>query len=223
MLMIPGITPTLPDLTGVKNIIFDFGNILIDLDIPKTWRLLSDLAGDQYDSVMSVLNKNSVFEKFETGQLTDAQFILCIQAALPGEVPATAIKNAWNAMLLGIPAKRFEMLLHLRKNYCVCLLSNTNALHLEHVYRYLQFDLGITDFDTRYFDRTFYSHLVGLRKPDREIYEFVLKEIQAAPAQTLFIDDLAENLVAPAALGIHTYQHDPANEISDILLNGWCI
>lgn len=221
--MIPGIRPALPDLTGVKNIIFDFGNILIDLDIPKTWRLLSDLAGDHYDSVMSVLNKNSVFEKFETGQLTEAQFILCIQAALPGEVSATAIKNAWNAMLLGIPAKRLEMLLHLRKNFHVYLLSNTNALHLEHVYQYLKFDLGIADFDTRYFDRTFYSHLVGLRKPDREIYEFVLKEIQAEPAQTLFIDDLPENLIAPAALGMHTYQHDPVNEISDILLNGWYI
>lgn len=209
-----------PDLAGFKNILFDFGNILIDLDIPKTWQSLSDLAGDQYESAMTILKNAAVFDRFETGLLSEAQLISHIQDALPGDVSATAIVNAWNAMLLGIPAKRLEMLLRLRKTHRVYLLSNTNSLHLDHVYRYLQSAHGITDFDTRYFDRTFYSHLVGLRKPDREIYEFVLGEIRAEPTETIFIDDLVENLVAPAALGLHTYLHDPSDEISEILLNG---
>lgn len=206
-----------PDLNGIEHIIFDFGNILIDLDIPKTWQMMSSLAGDEYEMILAAWNKAGIFERFETGHMTEDQFLHSLQTALPENVTLDAIKQAWNAMLLEIPVQRFEMLLRLRQQYKVFLLSNTNAMHIEYVYEYLLKKYGMTDFDTRYFDRTFYSHLVGLRKPGIEIYEYVLNETKIEPSKTLFIDDLAENLVAPARLGIQTWRHEPGREISEVL------
>ncbi len=203
-----------PMLSGVEYIIFDFGNILIDLDIPLAWSQLQQLAGPQYAILSEKWKSDGVFEQYETGALTTDAFLNTLRDDLPEGVSLSAITQAWNSMLIGIPAHRLEMLLRLRRRYRVFLLSNTNALHLEWVYSHLHRDLGVSDFDVRYFDQTFYSHLLGLRKPDREIYEHVLQTIHAAPEKTLFIDDLPENLVEPAKMGIRTFQHDPSVDIS---------
>ncbi|HMG08695.1 MAG TPA: HAD-IA family hydrolase, partial [Mucilaginibacter sp.] len=114
------------------------------------------------------------------------------------------INTAWNSMLLGIEAGNNELLLNLKDKYRTFLLSNINAIHYDHIMAYLKSEFGF-DGNDHIFEKTYYSHLTGKRKPEPEIFELVLKENNLAPAETLFIDDSPQHLAAAQKLGIQTF------------------
>lgn len=122
-------------------------------------------------------------------------------------------------MLLGWQTYKFALLASLRKNFRVYLLSNTNELHLDWVYNDLLANHGITDFETRFFDKAYYSHQIHCRKPDADIYRYVTEEAGLIPHETLFIDDLAVNIAAAADEGWHTCHFDPADDLKHTLTN----
>lgn len=186
----------------IRNIVFDFGNVLFDLDLPAIGREIRRLVGDRYESVRERLQQSGVFELYETGGLSTEEFVDAIRFAGPSILSAEQVVAAWNSIFIGMPAERFDMLLRLRRRYKVFLLSNINPLHAAWIDDYLQREHGISDFQSRYFDGVYYSHLIRLRKPDREIYEYVLADAEILPSETLFIDDLEENVNAARALGI---------------------
>ena len=133
--------------------------------------------------------------------------------------PATQqeIIDAWNAMLVGIPAHRFDFLRSL-SDYRLFLLSNTNATHLAWVEAHLQSEhaMSLTDFNI-FFEKAYYSHLIRLRKPGTEIYDFVLKDAELDPAETLFIDDNAENIEGAKAVGLQTIHLGVQEEVAEAL------
>ncbi|MCK6693201.1 MAG: HAD family phosphatase, partial [Thermoanaerobaculia bacterium] len=180
----------------IRNIVFDFGNVLFDLDLPAIGREIQRLVGDQYESVRERLQQSGVFELYETGGLSTEEFVDAIRFAGPAPLSAGQVIAAWNSIFIGMPAERFDMLLRLRRHYNVFLLSNINELHAAWIDDYLLREHGISDFQSRYFDGVYYSHLIRLRKPDREIYEYVLADAEILPGETLFIDDLEENVNA---------------------------
>lgn len=120
--------------------------------------------------------------------------------------------EVWNSIFLQMPRERFDMLLRLRQRYKVFLLSNINEIHELWIADYMRRAHGIADFEARFFDGVYYSHLVRLRKPDREIYEYVLADAELKPHETLFVDDLPENVAAAREVGIHAVVHTPHSD-----------
>ncbi len=196
-------------------LLFDLGNVIVDLDIPATYTALTELTNLNREAFNTFLNETAWLEKYETGQMdTDAFIDGIIRYARPGSTSKDVI-NSWNAMLVDIPYPRLEWLASLRPQFQVGLLSNTNPLHLEWVYQFLLKRYGITDFESRYFDQVFYSHQIGHRKPDRSCFDFALEKIGLPAANILFIDDLAENTSAARLTGMRVATHSPASEIME--------
>ncbi|MBN8683044.1 MAG: HAD family phosphatase [Chitinophagales bacterium] len=201
-----------------KHLIFDFGNVLFDLDLPRIEQELRRLSGPDFEAAREKLQRDRVFELYETGGLSTAEFVDALRFAGPVPISAADITAAWNSIFIEMPRRRFELLLQLRQRYQVFLLSNINELHERWIADYMQREHGIHDFEHRYFDAVYYSHLIRLRKPDREIYEYVLADAEILPEESLFIDDLEVNVEAARKLGIHA-ELKQAEEPLEMLLS----
>lgn len=191
----------------IKNIIFDFGNVLLDIDIPRTFDSLAHHLGEDYrQKLAKIYPKGNLFDDFEVGGIKEDFFLETLKSVADTPLSIRTLREAWNAMLLCIAPQRLEMLLRLRQNYRVFLLSNTNETHLEWVDGYLRqvFSFDIQYFNTTFFEKAYYSHEIGLRKPNANIYEFVMQDAQILPHETLFIDDNADNIVMAKQLGWQT-------------------
>ena len=201
----------------VKNIIFDLGNVIIDLDLDRSEQELKRIFGENMGEKLQVAGLENIFTDYEKGLITETAFLENLQSIDPKAISKRKIIDAWNAMLLGTPLHRLQMLKKLKERYSVFLLSNTNATHLDWVYDDLHKTHGISDFEEQFFHKAFYSHLINRRKPDEDIYTFVLKDADLKPNETLFIDDNADNIAAANKLGIHTIQHQIGAEICEVI------
>lgn len=209
-------------MQNIKNIIFDLGNVIIDLDIDRTWLQLSHWLGEDYQNNLKKIDPtHDIFIDFEVGKISEETFFETLRHTVDTPLSIRHLKEAWNAMLLQIPPQRFDMLARLKEKYNIYLLSNTNKTHVDWVDGYLRTVYGFTieDFDQRYFHKPYYSHLIQLRKPNADCYEFVLQDAQLTAAETLFIDDNPDNIDGAKKVGIQTYLHPIGAEIVDVLKN----
>jgi glucose-1-phosphatase len=212
---------------AVKNIVFDLGNVIIDLDIERTWLQLKHWLGDDYElALKNIRPDDDLFIQYEIGKISEDDFFDTLRKITEGPlslptqlVGIRQLKEAWNGMLIQIPPHRFEMLTRLKERYNVYLLSNTNKTHVDWVDGYLQTVYGFTiqDFDTRFFHKSYYSHLIHLRKPNENIYEYVLKDANLVASETLFIDDNAQNIEGAKRVGLQTILHPIGDEIVETL------
>lgn len=197
----------------IKNIIFDLGNVIIDLDLPRSEQELIKLIGKK--QLETIVAETNILERFEIGIVSEEIFLTTLKGTQ--NLENQAIIDAWNAMLLGLPAHRLDMLEALKNKYNVYLLSNTNKIHLDWVYQYLEKRYNIKDFEERFFHKAYYSHLINLRKPNTNIYEYVLADAKMNAQETLFIDDNADNIEGAKYLGIQTILHPIGDEIVTVL------
>ncbi len=188
-----------------KNIIFDYGNVIFSLDFLKGQQAWVDLGISNADRFYGHKLQDPVFDAFERGEIDPAGFRNHIrQKTNNPQLTDAEIDHAWNSMLLGIADGNHELLLKLKPQYRTFLLSNINAIHYDYIMRYLKNDFGF-DGNDHLFEKTYYSHLVGKRKPNAEIFEQVLSENGLDPAETLFIDDSPQHIAGAQKLGIQTY------------------
>jgi putative hydrolase of the HAD superfamily len=199
----------------IKNVIFDFGNVLFDLDLPSIERNLQQLMGGEYEQAREKLLRNRVFELYETGGMTSAEFLDHIRMSAPEPPAPEVIRDIWNSIFLEMPAHRFTMLQELRQKYKVFLLSNINELHEQWIADYMVRVHGIHDYESLYFDGVYFSHLIRLRKPDTAIYEYVLADAELNPAESVFFDDVEANIEGARAVGIEAFLHPAGTEIAD--------
>jgi putative hydrolase of the HAD superfamily len=200
----------------LKSIIFDLGNVLIDIDFPRSEQQLKALLGDNLLEKLEKINQANLFYEFEKGNISEDFFIKTLQS-LGENVAEQQIKDAYNAMLIGFKAERFEMLKRLSEKYTLYVLSNTNKMHIDWVHQHLEKDLNITNYESQYFKTVYYSHELHLRKPDVGIYKYVLQDAQLKAEETLFIDDNYDNIVAAQSIGIQVIHHELGNEIVERL------
>ncbi len=200
----------------IKNIIFDFGGILIHVDYRITLKAFSDLFDRNFTFDTLSDKQIRVFYDYEKGVINTETFIWNLQHDYGKHVQAYDIIKAWNAMLLPMPAENLNFLSEIKKDYNTFLMSNTNALHIEAVMKHIRDEHGINDFDHRFFTQTYYSHIMGLRKPDRKIFETILSVHQLETDETIFIDDIAENLIPAQKMGLHIYNH-PRNASTNLI------
>ena len=152
---------------------------------------------------------------YELGEIDDRTLLGRLGRALrcaPDTPPASdrALTDAWNAMLLPFPEAHLPLLDAFAAGYRIFLLSNTNALHIRCVEQDFQRRFPGRKPFLQHFEKAYLSHELHLRKPQPEIYTYVLQDAELNANETLFVDDRAENIAAAAALGLHTRLH-PAN------------
>lgn len=190
----------------IKNIIFDFGDVFINLDKAATLRELNRLGMSQPDPGLMAL-----FLAYEKGNFSTSSFIEQVKPFFP-HTPTDQLKLAWNAILLDLPEYRIEFLESLAQDgtYRLFLLSNTNELHMAHVEEYM----GKSRFDrfTNCFESVCLSHQMQMRKPEPEIFHFMLEQFDLNPTETFFVDDNLENTESAASLGIRVWHLIPGEE-----------
>lgn len=202
-------------MQGIKNIIFDLGGVILNINYQLTNEAFTKLGVKNFNELYSQFHGSSLFNGLETGQVSTAEFLAEMHKHVPEAVTDEQLTAAWNAMLLDFPVQRLQLLQQLRQHYSLFLLSNTNAIHLEAFNKLLQESRGIPSLSS-FFDRAYYSHEMGQRKPDKAAYQMVLDENGLNAAETVFIDDLLPNVEGARAVGLQTVHLESPKTILDI-------
>jgi putative hydrolase of the HAD superfamily len=200
----------------IKNIIFDLGGVILNIDFKKTEEAFHLLGLENFSNHINQFHITDFFEQYETGKIDDGEFVEGISKLIEKPVTGEKIIAAWNALLLDFPYERIELLKKLKTRYRTFLLSNTNAIHHKEFQQRLFDKYGVHLEDL--FEKTYYSHTVKLRKPGAAIFDLVLKENNLLAAETLFIDDTASNFEEAEKLGIQVYHLTTGNAITEMKL-----
>jgi glucose-1-phosphatase len=187
----------------IKNILFDWGGVITDLHLDATRKAFHDLGLTIFDEHVPHDPHDQIFIPFEIGKITPEEFRNNIRSLSANNLTDALIDGAWNAMLGVLPEERWKLLESLGQSYRTFLLSNTNAIHLNYYFNYLQGIYGTFGY-THLFEKAYFSHEIHLRKPNAEIFEYVLKDSGISPQETLFIDDFIENIETAQKLGFRT-------------------
>lgn len=194
----------------IKNIIFDFGDIFINLDKQATHKALAKLGVTDISKEMM-----QVYYKYETGLITTKDFINYFKTTF--RLQKQDLIRAWNAILLDFPKYRLDFIQKLAttKKYRLFLLSNTNELHIS----FIKDSIGNNFFNSfkACFEQFYLSYEINFRKPNKDIFEFVLSENNLIPKETYFIDDTKENTGVALQLGINTWNLQPDEDIVNLL------
>ena len=200
----------------IRNIIFDLGGVLLDVDVQQTLDAFNDL-GLNGKIIMEIYHRPvNFFYEFEKGRITAKEFRDSLRKLTNRNISDEEIDVAWNAMILGFPEEKIKLLIHTKEKYKIFLLSNTNELHLPYYSNRLTEQFPGTNLDDL-FETTYYSHLVKERKPDPEIYKYVLEDSQLNPEETLFIDDMLPNIEMAQTFGIVTYHFNKSDSLDQVL------
>jgi len=142
---------------------------------------------------------------YEKGWIDSPTFRNEVRSYFEQEWSDAEVDELWNSLLGKIPPYRLDLVKKLRQTHQVGVLSNTNEIHIEGVYELLRNEFQADSFDP-FFDRIFYSHEMGLAKPDVAIYETMVAELGTKPDRVLFFDDLLANVEGARKVGIHAIQ-----------------
>ena len=179
----------------IKTIFFDIGGVLIDIHPERTYQYLSDSADVEVSMVKESFPWDA-HDQYERGIMNNEDWFITYKESLPQPccLKRSDFWNAWK-LLLGEEKNTVNILEGLNKQYSIWLLSNTNPKHIQ------------DEIEKRYLfpslvNGAVYSFDVGVRKPEKEIYEIAMQRANANPQECLFIDDLLENIQAAKQIGI---------------------
>lgn len=194
----------------IKNIIFDFGGVLLPINEERTSKSFKRLGARK-----ELALQHQIFHRYEKGEVSTKEFLKEIQAFFFRKIILNDLATAWNDLLTPLPEESVKLLKGLTKNYRLFLLSNTNELHIRSIketagpFLYHQF--------IRQFEKVYYSYEMGMRKPDADIYQKVLKENKLLPEETLYVEDGQKHIETAENLGIHTWHFNPEEDsLSDL-------
>ncbi len=202
----------------IKNIIFDLGDVIINIDIPRAAHSFAALSKQSLEDVHHLIHQNGVFKKFETGHFAPPEFRNYVRELF--QTPDWTdqdIDIAWNSLLLDIPLERIEKIKELaQKGYRLFLLSNTSSIHIDEVNNILLRTAGVNQLSDL-FEKLYLSYEMGLMKPSPDIYQSLLQDAGILAEESLFLDDNLDNIRAAAACGIQTIHVQKPASIIDYL------
>ena len=185
-----------------KNIIFDLGGVIINIDYDRTIQEFKKLGLSSFEDLYTQANQTDLFDNIETGKISSMHFINRLLDVLPSGTKANQVVHAWNAMILDYPKERLDALLKLKEKHNIFLLSNTNSIHLEKANRMLA-QVTPNGLD-HYFHKVYLSHEIGFRKPHPEAFQLILDENNLDPSETTFLDDSIQHIEGAKKLGLNT-------------------
>ena len=188
----------------IENIIFDLGGVIINLDIENTFKKFSALFNrDVSIDIFTDHSKNGFFKDYEVGKIDDEEFRNHIRTLADFPIEDKQIDEAWIAMLLDIPTERIRWIYEATRKYNCVVLSNTNSIHVKYFEEYFK-KVTPYGYPNEVWQKLYYSHEIGERKPDSAAFEFVLNDTGFEPSKTVLFDDLKDNLEAARKVGIKT-------------------
>lgn len=199
----------------ISNIIFDLGGVIMDIDVKHTLRAFEKLGLDSIEEMFGHGFASSFFSDHEAGRIGDEEFVSEIKKMLTGEVSDEEVIEAWNALLLRFPEDRIQLLQDLKKKYRIFLFSNTNAIHYQKFSEMFRQHFPGTLEDL--FEKAYYSHSLGHRKPNTEGFDIIVRENNLDPRKTLFVDDALINVEGAIKAGLKGLYLPPGIFITDIL------
>jgi putative hydrolase of the HAD superfamily len=201
----------------IKNIIFDFGGVILPIDTSKTAQEFEKLGLSNFEALYSLKKQEQFFDDFEKGKISAQNFRNEIRKQYSRPLSDEEIDFAWNALLGELNPERFSFLTELKDRYKIFLLSNTNTIHHAAFTRALNHTFGKGNFEGL-FEKTYYSFHTKFRKPEKQIYELVIKENFLRPAECVFIDDNLANAKAAQDAGMNAIHHESSMEIEKDLM-----
>ena len=191
------------DLTGIKNIVFDLGGVIITLERAEAVLRFQEAGLKNAEELLDAYHQKGIFLELEEGKLTKMEFYEAVREEAGRDIPAGVIDHAWLVFMKEVPEHKMEMLETLRKNYKIYLLSNTNAVIMDWA-KSPAFSPQGKGID-RFFDKIYASYQIGYTKPAPEIFAFMFADADIVPSETLFIDDGIANVEMGKKLGMKTY------------------
>jgi FMN phosphatase YigB (HAD superfamily) len=188
----------------VNTVIFDFGDVFVDLNKEMSVEAFRKLGLDGPNEDLLELNT-----QFETGKISEDAFLNGFRKYIP-DAKIEDIRSAWNCLIGEFPLHRLEFLQMLCGKYRLFLLTNTDSIHIDH----FEQNVGMTFSRDFYqcFEKVYYSYEMGMRKPDKTVFEYIIRKHDLNPARTLFIDDKKENTDAAQAAGLKVWNLQPGVE-----------
>jgi putative hydrolase of the HAD superfamily len=190
-------------MDGVKNIIFDLGGVLLNIDVSITEKAFIELGVDRFSEMFTQHHSNDLFVQLETGEISPEEFYEAFRKGTGTELSNENIKNAWNALLLDFRLPSLAWLNSIKTRYRIFLFSNTNQIHHDAFIASYKELTGNADFDA-FFEKAYYSQNLGMRKPNPEPFLHILQEHKLEASETLFIDDTIKNIETAQKLGLKT-------------------
>jgi putative hydrolase of the HAD superfamily len=192
------------DLSTLDAVVFDLGGVLLNLDYDATTRAFSHLAGRDVSSLYSQGDQSVVFDRFERGETTSSEFRRELRTMLGCDASDEALDSAWSALILDVPGEHLDLVASLRRTHRIYLLSNTNEVHIEAFLASYERQHGATRGPwAALFDGVYYSHVVGMRKPEERVFEHLLAQEGLSRTRTLFVDDNPHNVAVARTVGMH--------------------
>ena len=189
------------ELTGIKNIIFDLGGVLLNLDYQLTKDEFIKLGVNDYDNHFTQSKQVDLFDLFETGKISEIDFHKELKLLTGISASTEEIIYAWNAMLLDFPKERKGLLLNLKNHFSTSLLSNTNETHINAFTKIIRKDIN-EDALNPLFNAVYYSNEIGYHKPKPEAFNYVLEQNNYVAEETLFLDDSIQHVEGAIKCGI---------------------
>ncbi|HRZ98315.1 MAG TPA: HAD family phosphatase [Paludibacter sp.] len=200
---------------NISTLIFDFGGVIVNLDLPQCIQNLKNLGLGDVEKYLSNFGQSGFFLKWESGELTIEEFRTEIRKLTSNELTDKQIDDAWCSFLTDIPVEKIEVLKLLRNKYKLLLLSNTNPLHIQvsAAGEFAKYGGTMNDF----FDKCYLSYEMGLIKPNANIFEALLKDAGVRAEECLFIDDGPKNIETASKLGFQTRLVKQEDDLSFLL------
>jgi glucose-1-phosphatase len=204
----------------IRNIIFDLGGVLLNLDYQATIDQFKQLGVKNFDHFFTQAEQVHLFDRFDKGEISVEDFREELRQLSGVPMSDEEIDDAWNAMILDVPQQQLPLLELVRDHYRIFLLSNTNAIHIPFFFNYLRVAHGYESME-QIFEKQYLSFEIGMRKPDLDIFDYVLRENGLNPSETLFIDDTRGHVNGSLRAGIVGYWLDLKQEaVHNLFENG---
>lgn len=205
-------------MADIKNIIFDFGGVIINISHQKVENAFKSLGVKNFEALFNKATQSDLFQQFEKGEISASQFRSRIRTLTGLNVSDDKLDGVWNQIIGDYPLKRIDLLNQIKLNYRLFLLSNTNIIHYNYYIPKFHKEFGFS-FQS-IFEKAYWSFKLRERKPDLISYKHVLRESNLKPAETLFIDDSIQNILAAQELGIHAVHLTEEIDVTEIFTNG---
>ena len=203
-------------LQGIDVVIFDLGNVLIDLDYPKIIQEFKKVARKNQDNIRKLVMDSKVLIKFETGQIDPDRFHSAVNQILDTNLEEEEFEQIWNSVLKSVTKERMDKVLEIGKKYDTYILSNTNITH-EIAFESMIMEATGKESIREFVKEAYLSHELGMRKPNQDIYEFVIDDISNYPSRMLFLDDRLDNIEAARLAGMKAIQvFDPDKQLNEL-------
>ncbi|MDD4149041.1 MAG: HAD family phosphatase [Bacteroidales bacterium] len=191
-------------MNEVKNIIFDLGNVILDIDTSRSETAFANYGLKNFKNLYTLAAQSEIFDRLEVGKITPKEFYAKFRQITNTKLSDNIIKDCWNTLILDYEPKRIELLKKLKTKYRTFILSNTNKIHYDFYTDLIKKTQNIDGLESLV-EKAYFSHEINLKKPGREIFEYVLQESNLIASETIFIDDNEPNINTATEMGFKTF------------------